>query len=542
MPTIQDHVDVRDLPDWYLRAPNAQVNVTFISLGCDLRNNEDRNPYIYWFSNVANIYNYHIKNDGWGIGVAHGSTNTGASGGQSLFVPQRGPRGTFTTGGSATVGVISTALPAAVGVNQLANRGDGRPFKVRIIHNSAGGAGTTEEAWVTANTSGTTPTLTLSLSPTSAVPLAAVVANGDAYEFLSGRFYVLGSGSSGAGDWKAYDVLTNSMLANLSVTNLIATITLESSFVALDELYVPATNAPGQGFLLGNGTTNSSIVATATSATTLTGQAAGGTLSGDNAVLANEYRNFQIRIIKDVATPTSVGQRRKITSHTAGPSAVYTVPTWTVTPSNTCEFVVENANEVLLWTSNSLNTYTYAQDAYAGGASADTWSTATYAARGGAATSGCTSWQPFGMTLDAGKNARYSFIYSFRGGGVVTLDMFDIAGGSTGAWSNAIAYGGGGQVFTTGTSLVTDPLTGWAYITTGATSPYFYRFDPINRMLEPWTYMRWNSVNPAAGTGAKNAIILCIDPTDNSKQSELVNLVYCSPLPTVNLMACPIVR
>ena len=66
---------------------------------------------------------------------------------------------------------------------------------------------------------------------------------------------------------------------------------------------------PGKGFF-------DVLTATATGATSITGTVAG----ADAAVLLNEYRNFQIRIVEDTVTPTAVGQRRNITSHTAGAS------------------------------------------------------------------------------------------------------------------------------------------------------------------------------------------------------------------------------
>ena len=74
-------------------------------------------------------------------------------------------------------------------------------------------------------------------------------------------------------------------------------------------------------------------------------------------VLANEYRNFQIRIVQDTVNPTAVGQRRNITSHTAGASPVYTVPAWTVTPSANAIFVIENnGDRILYWGSASSST------------------------------------------------------------------------------------------------------------------------------------------------------------------------------------------
>ena len=39
--------------------------------------------------------------------------------------------------------------------------------------------------------------------------------------------------------------------------------------------------------------------------------------TGDSLIFANEYRNFQIRVVQDTVNPTSVNQRRIIASHTA---------------------------------------------------------------------------------------------------------------------------------------------------------------------------------------------------------------------------------
>jgi alpha-L-fucosidase 2 len=42
-----------------------------------------------------------------------------------IFVPSAGPSGALAAWATTTQGALSTALPAAVGINQLANRGDG---------------------------------------------------------------------------------------------------------------------------------------------------------------------------------------------------------------------------------------------------------------------------------------------------------------------------------------------------------------------------------------------------------------------------------
>lgn len=65
----------------------------------------------------------------------------------------------------------------------------------------------------------------------------------------------------------------------------------------------------------------------------------------------------------------------KSQSHTAGPSAVYTVPAWTVTPSASAVFVIENnSDRILLWTSVSTSTFTY-------NIAANAWDITTFAAR-----------------------------------------------------------------------------------------------------------------------------------------------------------------
>ncbi|MBI4644196.1 MAG: hypothetical protein HY743_10860 [Deltaproteobacteria bacterium] len=423
---------------------------------------------------------------------------TFGAGAGAEFLPSQGPRGTLATGCTSTSMVLSTALPAVVGVNALANRGDGIGFKIRIIGNAAGSSGKTEERYIIGNTGGTTPTITLD-STLSFTPAAD-----DAYEFLSGRVFMLSAGTLAAGVWKYYDVLTNSLSGNLATTNLPATISTDFSAVALDELHVPYNRNPGEGFL-------GSLVATAAAAGTITGQATG----GDAAVLLNEYRNFQIRIVQDTGAPTAVGQRRLISSHTAGPSAVYTLASnWTVTPSATATFVIENCNYLLVFSSAQGTVFTYnPTPLIIGSLATDTWNTAVFSPRGANMGAGCTSCQSFGLVPDAAKNARHSFIYSFRGGNVNTLDLLDIAGGATGAWTLGIGYGNASAnfLFTTGACGVYAPAVQQGrhlYISNNGTQR-FARFDLLNRTLEPWCWLRY--AQGTSAVGERCAMTLFID-------------------------------
>ena len=170
-------------------------------------------------------------------------TGTFGAGAGAVMMPAQGPRGVLAGGNTTTSIVLSTALPAAVAPNQLANKGNSNGFKIRIIGNSAGGSGKTEMRYIVGNTGGTTPTIYLD-SPLSFTPQA-----GDAYEIRSGRLYMLSAGTLAAGCWKYYDIATNSFSGNLvhhePARDASST---DSSFLALDESYVPFDADPGEGF------------------------------------------------------------------------------------------------------------------------------------------------------------------------------------------------------------------------------------------------------------------------------------------------------
>jgi hypothetical protein len=225
------------------------------------------------------------------------------------------------------------------------------------------------------------------------------------------------------------------------------------------------------------------LTATASAATSITGTVAG----ADAGVLANEYRNFQVRIVEDTATPSAVGQRRNITSHTAGASPVYTVPAWTVTPSANAKFVIElNGDRILYWGSGSSNTHTY-------NITANTWDTTTFAARSAAHAAGSVAMPSFFIRPDAQKLSRNRYVYVLRGGAGAVMDMFDIAGAATGAWTAAIVYGGSGTTFTTGTCATPDPYTSggrFSFINVSGTQRSM-KFDVKNRVLSPAFYLRY---------------------------------------------------
>lgn len=303
-----------------------------------------------------------------------------------------------------------------------------------------------------------------------------------------------------AGVWKYYDIATNSMSVSLATANLPATIGTDSNAVALSESHVPYNRSPGEGFISGSGSYDSGkncIAATATSATTITGSGMFTDLQAD------EYRNFQIRIVEDSVNPTSVNQRRRISTHTATGTGVFTVAAWTVIPSATAKFVIENDDDkILLRSSAGAAVYNY-------NITANTWDTTTWAAPV-AHGAGVVFEQGFGYTRDAGINARHSHIYCIRGGGVSTIDVLDIAGTATGAWSNDIVYGKKAQTFTTGTSGAYDPSTlqgRLMHININGTQR-MGRFDMKNRILDANTYLRYPQSTAIVGQKMANSVFI----------------------------------
>ncbi len=495
-------------------SPNASASGT--SMCVDMRSDVSRNPFVYNLIATTVLNRFNIVTKSWQLAVNPAVAAVAASS-TSCFVPSFSAVGTIAAGATTTSFTLSTVLPAAVGVNMLGNRGGSGDsgFKIRITDTVAG---KTEERFIIGNTGGTAPTIRVDN------PFTFTPSTGARYEFLSGEVFMLSSGVIAAASWRAFDIAVNS-LANLTTTGL-PTIATDSAILVMDEQYTPYNCEPGEGMIKGtfeydnNVVSRKALSATAAAAGTITGQATG----GDAVVVANEYRNFQIRIVQDTTNTTAVGQRRLIASHTAGPSAVYTLgANWTVTPSSSAKFVIEQPNQIVLRTAANTTTYTYnytdasmtnGTNTIAAGA----WST-TYYAVGPAANGVGNLWAPsFGIEIDAGRNARHSFNYFFRGGGVTTLDLFDIAGGTTGAWTGAIVYDGGNNAIGTGTTGAYAPYGQGGRFTymniyVASVTNQIYRFDSEHRVLSPYTATDFLQSGTAAA-GGRMAAYAALDGTD----------------------------
>jgi hypothetical protein len=497
-------------------APNAHAAAA--SMASDLRSDVSRNPFVYQTISNTVVNRFNIVTKAWQPMASMALAGTFGAGAASAFVPSLGLVGTIAAGATTTSVVISTAFPTAVGTNMLANRGGSGDygFKLRIIDTVAG---KTAERYITGNTAGTTPTIQV-LSSFGFTP-----STGARYEIIAGRLFNLGAGTTAANIWRSFEVASNTLSTGLSTTNLPATIGTDSDIMVLDEQYTPYDCSPGDGMIKGAYNYDTGVVsryaltATAAGASTLTGQA---TL-GDAVVVANEYRNFQIRIVEDTTTPAAVGQRRIIASHTAGPSAVYTLGTaWATQPSASAKFVIELPNLLLMRSTATTTVYTYnygdatvnnGTNSIAAGA----WST-TYFGAAPAAQAAGGMWMPsWGIRPDAARNARHSFCYFLRGG-AVTLDVLDIAASITGTWAGAIAYDGNTVTIGVGSCGGYAPFENEgrmfyinAYVASAANQ--FFRFDVQNRVLSPYTNTDFIQSGTAA-LGKRIAAYAALDGTD----------------------------
>lgn len=504
MATTYGFKSVHDLPEWYPCANQLNIPVTGPCFAFDQREGPQRHPLIYRFAAAAVLDAYNPATDEW-INLASPGMGTFAAGVGCVFVASAGPSGTIASGASATQFTLSTALPAAVVANQLANRGDGTGFYIRVYQQ--GTTGLTGEAVITSNTAGTQPVITV------ATTLGFTPAASDKYEILSGRVLLMATAAS---ILKYYDIATNSYSAALTTTNL-TTPAVDNAMWVLDEAYTPLGQLPGAGFF---------GKMTATASTNVTNATLTGTIgAADASQGANEYANFQVRIVEDGTNPTAVSQRKKITSHTAASPTVYTLSgTWAVAPSATAKYVVEGIGDIVCMTGSAVAlSHTYAM----GGFRADgAWSTGVtngavaalqIPARAANSSGGMTGMWAYGMSaLDTQKNARYSTCYFLRGGAVATMDALDIAtlSWTTGTGVTALAYGNNGlTTFTTGTCSAYDANSNggkfW-YINQSA-GQRFYRFDVLNRTLLPFTYYR--QPQGAAIVGERMAMAWAVDGT-----------------------------
>lgn len=530
---------VLDMLLWRQVPPAPNAHAAAACLCSDKRSGISRNPFVSQLVSATVLNRFNIATKSWNFVQSPALAGTFGAGAAMEFVPSFGLVGTIAAGATSTSVVLSTALPTAVGLNMLANRGGSGDygFKLRIIDVAAG---KTVERFITGNTAGTTPTIQV------ASAFGFTPASGARYEILAGRIFMLGAGTTASNIWRSFEVATNTLSSGLTTTNLPTTIATDSSIMVLDEQYTPFDMNPGEGMIKGAYKydeaveTRYALVATAAGASTLTGQASG----GDAVVLANEYRNFQIRIVEDTTTPAAVGQRRIIASHTAGASPVYTVgAAWTTQPSSSAKYVIELPNLILLRSSatTTVYTYNYTDAAINNGTNsiaAGAWST-TYFGVAGAANAVGGMWAPsWGIQPDTARYARHSHCHFFRGG-AATVDTLDIAGSITGTWSSAITIDGA-VTLTTGTSGTYSPFDNegrmfYMNIYTASAINQIYRFDVKHRVLSSFTPTDFVQAGTAAA--GNRMVAYCINDTDQHYDCVLL----LSHLSTISQELIPLV-
>lgn len=387
--------------------------------------------------------------------------------------------------------------------NQLANRGDGVGFYIRVTDNGSGGSGKIEYKKIVSSECDIRPRIILD----SALSFTPV--QGSQWDLCSGRIYYLSAGTLAAGIFKYYDVAMNVMNGNgHSTTNLPATIGTDSNMIALADNYVPYNRVVGEGFI-GTSTTALSLKCLTASASGASSLTVGS--GGDANMIVDEYKNFTVRIVEDTATPTAVGQVRKISTMTAGATSVITLSTaFTVTPSTTCKFVIENNNnQLLLVSTGTTATYTYHIDAIMG-ETANTWDTSSIPARASSHTVGSVFEQSFGIVPDTLRLSRHSYIYLFTSGNA--LHIYDYA---TGKWMNGVSFMGASYTnfISTGTCAAYDPICNqgrFLYMNCLGTQRFIV-FDMMNRTIIPYAYFR-NTVGTAV-VGQKLFLTVFYDGT-----------------------------
>lgn len=508
---------------WCQVAPSPNTHAAGQSLCSDLRSDVSRNPFVYQLVSNTIMNRFNIVTKSWGLALNPALAGTFGAGAFSCFAPSRGLEGLLLASTSNTSVSIGTDFATSVGVNMLANRGGSGEYgyKIRIIGKIVG---KTEERFITSNSGGTKPVIGLD-SPLSFIPSAD-----DVYEVLGGRVFMHGSGTNASGSFKSMEMASNT----LSIATYIpVTPSTDSSILALDEQYTPFDTEPGEGFVHGtyqydsNLTTRHALEATNSDTNKIYGQV---TL-GDSSVVDNEYRGFQIRIVEDQTTPLAVGQRRIISSNTAGVNGVsapcYTLSSnWTVTPSTSAKYVIEYPNILLVRCSASASVYVYnynKETIYSTAVSpvsllSGAWSTTWFPVAPAVHAVGGFFAPSYGIRPDDSKNSRHSFIYWFRGGNTSNVDMLDIAGPNGGTWSPVIVYDGNSTLFTTGSCTTYAPYANdgrFMYINSYVSSAtnQIHRFDVKNRVMVPFTPTDW--IQSGTGVvGNRMASYCAFDGTD----------------------------
>lgn len=386
-------------------------------------------------SSAALMYLYNHDEDGWLLAPAAGLAGTFGAGACGVFHPWSS---NYTANGGSTTSVT---------VNAASFNISGRVVGQTIEFISAGASSGFRTTVASIMTNAGYGTITLYLTD----PAPSAILNTHTFRTTTGRFYVMNAGTVAANIYKVLDVATGAW-TGLTSLGLPATWGTDGKMVT----------AYNFGEIFASGT------ATAGAASTLT--------NGVKTWTTNQWTNYMVRITGG----TGIGQTRVIASNTG---TVLTVSSaWTTIPDITSTYeITANEDWIYLMGNNSVTMYRYS-------ISTNTWTTlAPTVARSGAPSTGM-SGNAIGVTGDAlwaNESAILDgrYILSVRGGASISIDRFDIAGGTSGAGAWAVISMPGSETFNTGSSAF--PMGEFLYIRKEATNRFF-KYSIVDNALRPF--------------------------------------------------------
>lgn len=432
----------RKTPEFLIPSPagNTVVGGFIVSDKSDIVPGHDSTFYI---GGASTIWRYVADEDGWMQVPNSGAAGTFAAGACGEYRSVSAPGGLITrtpTGGTTSTIVTNLTLAANLsGKKILITAGPNSGLYTDII----------------SNTVGANATITVAAQ-------ASAFTTASLFRLYAGSLWFFNSGTAAVG-FSVYDVATNAWTAR-SVTGIPTAWGTDAQLVSTGALM----SNDGDGFDGGTATDGD--------ASTIT--------CGTKAWPTNGWANYEIRILSG----TGAGQIRTVASNTA--TVITVSAAWTTTPDATSVFGLSgNSDYFYLLGNNSVTMYRYS-------ISGNAWVTlAPTAARAGAFAAGGTADWIDSITDTSWSDGTYGphnvagtilkqlgrYIFSFRGGGSSTLDVYDIAANT---WISGVPYAGQMETFNTGSCSV--DMDGIIYLQKEATGR-IYQFNVAKNQLQPFT-------------------------------------------------------
>ena len=531
----QNNVPILHRKEWQMMTPAPVTTAAGMFVISPGSGNQDKALYVT-SATVQHLY-YHSQ-DGFSqvpSGAIAGTFGAGACGAYTPWSI------TYTANGGSTTTV--TVAAATHNINGFAEgetiefisagTATGQRRKITNVRNNAGAG-------------------TITLTFDSAV--ATTILTSHTFRLSTGRFFVMGAGTTAAGSWKTFDNGTYAWQSNLSTTNLPGTNGTDSKAVstakmanvlyngtatsgstttivdttkawtidALKNRWVMIIDGTGEGQMVkiaSNTATTLTFAAITTGADNTSvyqvtdgkpGYAIGVATSGSATTVVNsakawtndQWINYQVRILSG----TGQGQIKTIMDNNG---TTLTIGSGATIDSTSVYIIEANEDNIYLAGNNAVTMYKYS-------ISGNSWAVMSpTSARGAAPTTGmCLDWvSETGNSDWANENdiqdGRY--IYSTRGGASAAIDRFDIAGGTAGAGAWAAVTYIGTETFATGSSGFQSGR--YLYLRKDATNRFF-RFDIVGNQMEGWNT---NMFTDGAALLGQKIWVKNLDSTENVK-------------------------